>query len=144
MTDWRKRIAVDPLVCHGKACVRGTRIPVSVVLDNLADGESAESIVASYPTLSLEDVEAVRARAASTDTTRAARAIQIEALRRLGIEGRLAMAARMSEDARALAIEGTMRRKPQLTREEAAQEVYAKLWGPELAAKVQAFVAGAR
>ena len=65
MTDWRERIAIDPLVCHGKACVRGTRIPVSVVLDNLADGESAESIVASYPTLSLDDVAAVLAYAAA-------------------------------------------------------------------------------
>jgi uncharacterized protein (DUF433 family) len=142
MTDWRERIAMDRLVCHGEACVRGTRIPVSP--DDLADGESAESIVASYPTLSRDDVEAARAHAASTDTTRAARAIQIEALRRLGIEGRLAMAARMSEDARALAIEGTMRRHPHLSREAAEQEVFARLWGPELAAKVRAFVTGTR
>ena len=36
--NWRNRISVDPLVCHGKACIKGTRVMVSIVLDNLADG----------------------------------------------------------------------------------------------------------
>ena len=40
--NWRERISVDPEVCHGKACIRGTRVMVSVVLDNLAAGESPE------------------------------------------------------------------------------------------------------
>jgi len=44
--DWRGRTAVDPSVCHGKACIRGTRVQVSVVLDNLAEALSAEQIVA--------------------------------------------------------------------------------------------------
>lgn len=62
--DWRERIATDPGVCHGQACIKGTRIPVSVVLDNLAAGLGAEEIVASYPPLSIEDVRAATAYAA--------------------------------------------------------------------------------
>ena len=60
MTDqtWRDRVSTDPSVCHGQACIRGTRVPVAVVLDNLASGLTAEAIVASYPSLRLEDVHA--------------------------------------------------------------------------------------
>lgn len=56
--DWRERISVDPKICHGKACIKGTRIMVSVILDNLAAGESPERILAGYPTLAKEDIEA--------------------------------------------------------------------------------------
>ncbi len=62
--DWRERIESKPEVVHGKLCIKGTRIPVSVVLDNLADGLSAEDVVASYPSLSLDDVRAAIAYAA--------------------------------------------------------------------------------
>ncbi len=62
--DWRKRIVSDPLVCHGKPCFVGTRIMVSVLLDNLAEGETAEDILASYPSLKPEDVRAALAYAA--------------------------------------------------------------------------------
>lgn len=62
--DWRTRITTDPAVCHGKACVKGTRIMASVVLDNLASGQSLEEIVRLYPTLDREDVTAVVAYAA--------------------------------------------------------------------------------
>lgn len=55
--NWRERISVDPEVCHGKACVRGTRVMVSVVLDNLAAGESPEKIARDY----LIEVDDVRA-----------------------------------------------------------------------------------
>jgi uncharacterized protein (DUF433 family) len=58
--DWQDRIAVDPLVCHGKACIKGTRVMVSVVLDNLAENLSDDEIIASYPSLTHEDIEAVR------------------------------------------------------------------------------------
>jgi uncharacterized protein (DUF433 family) len=58
MTDWRDRIVVRPEVSHGSACIRGTRICVSVVLDNLAEGLTPAAIVASYPSLSLDDVQA--------------------------------------------------------------------------------------
>lgn len=62
--DWRERIAADPVICHGKPCIKGTRIMVSVVLDNLAEGLTAEEIVAEYPSLGLEDVRAAMAYAA--------------------------------------------------------------------------------
>lgn len=61
---WQDRITVDPQVCHGKACIRGTRVMVSVVLDNLADGASREQILASYPSLAGEDIDAAIAYAA--------------------------------------------------------------------------------
>ena len=67
--EWRKRISVDPAACHGQACIKGTRIPVAVVLDNLAAGLSAEEIVASYPSLRVEDVRAATAYAAELART---------------------------------------------------------------------------
>lgn len=65
MPEWRERIVSDPAVCHGKPCVRGTRIMVSVILDNLAEGMTSEEIVAEYPPLTLDDVRAAM-RFAST------------------------------------------------------------------------------
>ena len=62
--DWRERISVDPQICHGKACIKGTRIMVSIVLDNLAAGVSIEEILKSYPSLSPEDIQAAIAYAA--------------------------------------------------------------------------------
>lgn len=62
--DWRTRITNDPAICHGKSCIRGTRIMASVVLDNLAAGQSFEEILQLYPTLHREDVTAVMAYAA--------------------------------------------------------------------------------
>ena len=56
--DWRQRVSVDPGVIHGQLCIKGTRIPLSVVLDNLAGGLSSEEIVATWPSLTLEDVRA--------------------------------------------------------------------------------------
>ncbi|NPV29950.1 MAG: DUF433 domain-containing protein [Firmicutes bacterium] len=56
--DLLERITVDPSVCHGKACIKGTRIPVSVILDNLAAGNSKEEILRSYPSLTPEDIQA--------------------------------------------------------------------------------------
>lgn len=46
--SWQDRITVDPQICHGKACVRGTRVMASVVLDNLAAGQSATEIMRGY------------------------------------------------------------------------------------------------
>jgi uncharacterized protein (DUF433 family) len=62
--DWRARVSVDPAVMHGQTCIKGTRIPVSVVLDNLAEGHSADEIVKSYPSLTLDDIRAALAYAA--------------------------------------------------------------------------------
>ena len=68
--DWKKRIVVDPLVCHGKACIKGTRIMVSVILDNLADGLSEEEILRSYPSLASDDIKAAIAYAAELSRER--------------------------------------------------------------------------
>lgn len=62
--NWRDHITVDPKVCHGSACIRGTRIMVSVVLDSLAAGLSKQEILKSYPSLSEEAVQAAIAYAA--------------------------------------------------------------------------------
>ncbi len=62
--DWRDRITVDPAVCHGQACIKGTRIMVAVVLDNLAAGLEMDEILRSYPSLTAADVHAAMAYAA--------------------------------------------------------------------------------
>ena len=62
--EWRERITVDPAVCHGQACIKGTRIMVAVVLDNLAAGVQTDEILRSYPSLKAEDVQAAMAYAA--------------------------------------------------------------------------------
>ena len=62
--DWRDRISVDPNVCHGKPCIRGTRIFISVILDNLAAGVGTDEILASYPDLTRADILAALAYAA--------------------------------------------------------------------------------
>ncbi len=49
--NWREYISVDPEIAHGQACFKGTRVMVSVVLDNLAAGVSADEILESYPSL---------------------------------------------------------------------------------------------
>jgi uncharacterized protein (DUF433 family) len=55
---WQDRITIDPKVCHGKPCIKGTRVMVSVVLDYLKAGESDETILGQYPTLTAEDIRA--------------------------------------------------------------------------------------
>lgn len=62
--SWRDYIATDPDVCHGRACISGTRIPVSVVLDNLAAGLGEDEIIHSYPALTKEAIRAATAYAA--------------------------------------------------------------------------------
>ena len=62
--DWQEHITVSPAVLHGKAGIRGTRIPVAVLLANLADGLSASEIIRSYPSLNAEAIQAALAYAA--------------------------------------------------------------------------------
>lgn len=62
--NWQEYITVNPSVCHGKACIKGTRIMVSVVLDNLAAGLTADEILKSYPSLSINGIHAAIAYAA--------------------------------------------------------------------------------
>ncbi len=62
--NWKEHIVVDPTICHGKACIKGTRIMVSVVLDNLAANVTPKEILSSYPSLKPEDIQAAVAYAA--------------------------------------------------------------------------------
>lgn len=62
--NWIDRITTDPQVCHGKACIKGTRIMVSVILDNLAANVSTAEILQNYPSLTVEDINAAVAYAA--------------------------------------------------------------------------------
>jgi uncharacterized protein (DUF433 family) len=64
MMQWQERIVSDPLVCHGKACIKGTRIMVSIILDNLAANVTVEEILQSYPSLTNEDIQAAISYAA--------------------------------------------------------------------------------
>ncbi len=64
--DWRDRLTVDQRVCHGKVCIKGTRIMVSVILDNLAADQSVDEILRSYPSLTRADVQATIEYAAET------------------------------------------------------------------------------
>jgi len=65
MIKWRTRIVSDPSVCGGKPCVRGTRIPVAVILDNLAEGLGYDELLANYPSLKRDDIRAAMAYAAA-------------------------------------------------------------------------------
>ena len=62
--NWQDYITVDPTVCHGNACIKGTRVMVSVVMDNLAAGLTVDEIMRSYPSLRREAVQAAIAYAA--------------------------------------------------------------------------------
>ena len=65
-----ERISIDPNVCFGKPCVRGTRIWVSLLLDFLAAGASVEEILADYPQLTRQDVLAAIAYGAEMSRER--------------------------------------------------------------------------
>ena len=62
--NWHEHISVDPMICHGKACIKGTRIMVSIILDNLAADVDTDEILKSYPSLTIEDIKASIAYAA--------------------------------------------------------------------------------
>jgi uncharacterized protein (DUF433 family) len=63
-SDWRDCISIDTRVCHGKPCIKGTRVMVSVVLDYLKAGESIDEILRQYPSVTKDDVRAALAYAA--------------------------------------------------------------------------------
>jgi uncharacterized protein (DUF433 family) len=67
LTDY---ITIDPAICHGKACLKGTRIPVSVILDNLAAGITSAEIQQSYPTVTAAAIRAAIAYAAELSRER--------------------------------------------------------------------------
>ncbi len=64
MLEWQERISVNPQVCHGKACIRGTRVMISAILDNLAAGVARAELLESYPSLKELDIQAALAYAA--------------------------------------------------------------------------------
>jgi uncharacterized protein (DUF433 family) len=53
-----ERILVDPKICHGQACVKGTRIPVHQIIRMLANGDKIEELLEDYPPLKIEDIYA--------------------------------------------------------------------------------------
>jgi len=58
------RVSVDPKVCGGKPCIRGTRIYIAIILDGLAEGLTPEQLLDHYPQLTLDDIHAALAYAA--------------------------------------------------------------------------------
>ena len=62
--SWQEHIVVDPNLHHGDPCIKGTRIPVTMILGSLADGMVPSEIQMSYPQLSLENIYATLAYAA--------------------------------------------------------------------------------
>lgn len=63
--DLLKHISVDPQICHGQPCIKGSRIMVWLILQYLANGDSMEDILAAYPSLFREDIQACLAYAAA-------------------------------------------------------------------------------
>ncbi len=55
---WRERIAVDPGIHHGEPCIKGTRVPVSVIVGSIADGDTPEQLIEAWPQLTGEDIKA--------------------------------------------------------------------------------------
>ncbi|MDR4503166.1 MAG: DUF433 domain-containing protein [Candidatus Scalindua sp.] len=53
-----ERIELNPKICNGKPVIKGTRIPVSVILEQIAEGESWDVLLAGYPELKKEDIQA--------------------------------------------------------------------------------------
>jgi uncharacterized protein (DUF433 family) len=60
-----ERIIIDPNICHGQACVKGTRIPVHQIISMLANGDNIEELIVEYPSLEREDILACLTYAAS-------------------------------------------------------------------------------
>ena len=61
--DLIERVKLDPAICGGKPCIRGTRIHISIILDALAEGLTPEQIIDHYPSLQIEDIRAAIAYA---------------------------------------------------------------------------------
>jgi len=70
MNPLLERISIDPNVCFGKPCIRGTRIWVSLILDFLANGMSIDEILAEYPQLAVDDIRAAIAYGAEMSRER--------------------------------------------------------------------------
>jgi len=55
---WKQRTVADPAIRHGDPCVRGTRIPVAILVGSIADGMSIDELIDEYPQLSRDDIRA--------------------------------------------------------------------------------------
>ena len=55
---WMHRIVIDPALHHGEPCIKNTRVPVSMIVGSFADGDTSEDILAAYPSLTPEDMQA--------------------------------------------------------------------------------------
>ena len=64
MVHWQEFLSSSPQVCGGEICATGTRIPVTVILDSLAEGATKGEILASYPGLLVQHIDAALAYAA--------------------------------------------------------------------------------
>lgn len=64
MIEWRAYLTSNPAVRGGQRCAKGTRVPVTVILDSLAEGAGREEILHSYPTLAPDHIDAALAYAA--------------------------------------------------------------------------------
>lgn len=73
---WQDRIVIQPDLRHGEPCIRGTRIPVAVIVGSLADGMTQAEIQLAYPQLHADDIRAALAYAAE--------ALRFEAIMPLG------------------------------------------------------------
>lgn len=67
--NWRERIVIDPSIHHGDPCIRGTRVPVSVIVSSLADGDTFERVIDAYPQITAEDIRAALKFAAEAVST---------------------------------------------------------------------------
>ena len=56
--NWRDRISIDPAIHHGKPCIKGTRVPVSVIVGSIAAGDTPDRILRSWPQLTHDDIVA--------------------------------------------------------------------------------------
>lgn len=56
--SWKDYISFDPNICHGKACIKNTRVLISVILDCLAEGMDDEEILENYPSIKKEHIQA--------------------------------------------------------------------------------------
>ena len=65
--NWRDKIVIDPAIHHGEPCIKGTRVPVSVIVGSIANGDTAEQIIHAWPQLTGDDVKAALKFAAEED-----------------------------------------------------------------------------
>ncbi len=63
--DWKKKISINPSICNGKVCIKGTRVMISVILDSLAEGLTEDEILSEYPSLKKGDIQVAIKYAAS-------------------------------------------------------------------------------